>query len=123
MFISRIYKYIRRRFFGGITKRYISYVLFDMINTRGDDFVRQMLSERSDDPVWMDWLARLVDVKDAARRATQLAEELQELSFTTAQRGKILGEFAAKLGNQQKDDDTETPSPFSHEVSAYTLFL
>ena len=119
MFVERTCKYMRRRFFGGLTRRYILHVLMDMMKTRGDDFVREMLSERCDDPVWMDWSARLVNMKAVVNSAADLAEELQELALTTAQRGKILGEFAAKLVKQV--DELETPSPFSHEVCVHTF--
>lgn len=120
VFINRLYKYIRHRYFGGLTRKYISLVLSDWIRDHGVDFVRVKLQKKiadsvvGDDTRWKRMLKALANVEDAINKAVRIAEELRELPLTTQEKGRVLGEFAATLSGAV--DDTLTPSPFSHEV-------
>ena len=112
---------MRRRSFGGLSKRYIGHILSDMIKDRGIDFVRDMIKEKvnvNDQGQWHLWLQQIGDVDAVVDQVRDLTNQLNEFCLTNANRGKILGEFAAGL--QRTTDFSATPSPYSDEVIMYT---
>ena len=119
-FAHRLYKKIRRKYFGGLTKKYILHVLWDIAQTGGPnavwDFIANKIQGGDSHNKWLKWRDEiLVRVKVAMTKAREFANELDEFPLTNAHRGKILGEFATGL--QRTIDDEVTPSPFSHEVA------
>ena len=117
VFVNRLFHFMRQRFFGAFTKRYLSHELNKLMTSGGPDCVRQRLDdiiETDSHPQWMKWREQLVDLKDVLGQARELALQIDEMSLTNVQRGKLLGVFAAGL--QTNTNMAKTPSPWTYNV-------
>ena len=71
IFVTRLVRYVRKRFFGSFTSRYIRHVFAEMIANSGSNFVRNSLDAliNDDDQVkWRRWRDQLVDMNGSVIR-------------------------------------------------------